>query len=203
MAPYVRRPLVRRNCLHCAASFDGRPNTKYCSRVCRERAQYAMAARVPCTMCGGPTGWKIGAVPEATHNACRSEVWDHGTDKGYRQMGCRCELCTVWNRRNAAEYRARRKAEGRPIRSFGHSGPWIAPQVRLAVFERDGWLCQLCMEPVDRDAAPNGDRYPSLDHIVPQSKGGTHLASNLRTAHRWCNSVRGAEDYHSDLFQEA
>ncbi|RTL65918.1 MAG: hypothetical protein EKK42_20445 [Pseudonocardiaceae bacterium] len=34
--------------------------------------------------------------------------------------------------------------------------------------------------------------YASLDHIVPQSCGGTHDENNLRTAHHICNSLRNA-----------
>ena len=65
---------------------------------------------------------------------------------------------------------------------------------RLAIYERDGWNCQICGEPTDPDADPvGGDWYPTLDHIVPQSHMlfPDHSDANLRTAHRWCNTVRG------------
>ena len=79
------------------------------------------------------------------------------------------------------------------------------PRFRYAIYRRDAWTCQLCFEPVDRD--PCGDDYnpwsPSLDHIIPRSHGGADSWENLRLAHAWCNSVRGAEDYHPDLFEEA
>ena len=61
---------------------------------------------------------------------------------------------------------------------------------RLAIFDRDGWTCQLCLHPVSQDADPNGDEGASLDHIVPQSEGGLHEPANLRLAHRWCNTMR-------------
>lgn len=82
----------------------------------------------------------------------------------------------------------------------------IKPTERVAIYERDGWTCQLCREPVDPELMiinPCDDWAPSLDHVIPQSKGGSHDADNLRLAHRWCNAVRGAEDYHSDLFAVA
>jgi 5-methylcytosine-specific restriction endonuclease McrA len=31
----------------------------------------------------------------------------------------------------------------------------------------------------------------SLDHLVPVSKGGAHIATNLRLAHLQCNIRRG------------
>jgi 5-methylcytosine-specific restriction endonuclease McrA len=32
---------------------------------------------------------------------------------------------------------------------------------------------------------------PTIDHIVPLSKGGTHEPINCRTAHFLCNSTKG------------
>jgi 5-methylcytosine-specific restriction endonuclease McrA len=75
---------------------------------------------------------------------------------------------------------------------------------RNDIFERDGWICKLCDSPVDltdfrtvpgadgREAFVAGPLYPSVDHIVPQSLGGSHEDHNLRTAHFGCNSERGA-----------
>jgi len=63
---------------------------------------------------------------------------------------------------------------------------------RRKIYERDGWACQLCGEPVDRTGL---DMYlrPSLDHIVPLSKGGTHTRANAQCAHWICNSLKGAK----------
>lgn len=69
---------------------------------------------------------------------------------------------------------------------------WIDPKMRHELYERDSWSCAICALPVDRGAHWNDDMAPSLDHIRPRSFGGTHDAGNLRTAHRRCNSVRGA-----------
>lgn len=200
--PGGRRPKVDARCRHCDASFSARGGVKYCSARCRDDSKWLAHARVPCAICGGPTGWKSGAVDTATHNACRRGAWEHGTSKGYRVMRCRCAECRLWMRVEAKAYRDRRKAAGNPVNPHSHSGPWINPKVRAAVYERDAWTCMLCSEPVQPDADPQSDWYPSLDHIVPQSLGGGHDAQNLRTAHRWCNSIRGAKDYHADLFME-
>lgn len=76
--------------------------------------------------------------------------------------------------------------------SANGKGTWIMPKRRLALYERDGWVCGICDLPVDRDAHYLDDMAPSLDHIVPRSMGGGHESENLRTAHRVCNSRRGA-----------
>jgi len=56
------------------------------------------------------------------------------------------------------------------------------------VFERDGGICQLCGLPIVPDAEILW--HGSLDHIKPQSNGGTDDVENLRLAHVICNSIR-------------
>lgn len=70
---------------------------------------------------------------------------------------------------------------------------WIAPADRVAIYERDGWTCQLCGKPVDLAVHHLHRDAPSLDHVEPQSLAliPNHDPSNLRTAHRGCNSARG------------
>jgi 5-methylcytosine-specific restriction endonuclease McrA len=65
----------------------------------------------------------------------------------------------------------------------------------IALMERDGGICQLCGLRCDLDdyvlnedgTFIAGDYYPSVDHIVPISKGGLHSWKNVRLAHRKCN----------------
>lgn len=77
---------------------------------------------------------------------------------------------------------------------------WISDNVRYSIYSRDRWLCQLCMEPVDPSLAGTWDDWaPSLDHVVCRSwtEQPDNSPGNLRLAHRWCNSVRGNESYHT------
>lgn len=59
------------------------------------------------------------------------------------------------------------------------------------VYARDNGICQICGKPTDY-AARKGKRvssfYPSVDHIVPLSKGGSHTWENVQLAHIGCNS---------------
>lgn len=70
--------------------------------------------------------------------------------------------------------------------------PWIHPAKRLRIYERDGWVCRLCDLPVPRWLL--GDKRdplaPTLDHVVPRSRGGGHEEWNLQLAHRRCNSAK-------------
>lgn len=58
--------------------------------------------------------------------------------------------------------------------------------------DQQGWVCEWCNEPVDRDAERVADR-PSLDHIIPISRGGTNDLPNLHMLHFRCNAEKGAK----------
>lgn len=75
--------------------------------------------------------------------------------------------------------------------------PKFSRQFRLAIYERDGWTCQLCGDPVDWTLDPFDPWAATLDHIVCQAwtDEPDHSPSNLRLAHRWCNSLRGDESH--------
>lgn len=188
------------SCHQCGEKFEAKTSRRmYCSDLCKNKG----SSRVTCRYCSQPMyrGSGTAADGKAAHNSCRATAEiEHGTRKGYQVGKCRCAECVQWNRDQVKSYRLQRKAEGRPIRVGGGSGPWINPKVRAAVFERDNWTCRLCGEVLDRDADSQSDWFPSLDHILPQSLGGSHTLENLRAAHRWCNSIRGAKDFHQELF---
>jgi hypothetical protein len=65
------------------------------------------------------------------------------------------------------------------------------PFKRSDVFERDGWICQLCHEPVDPEIKHPARRSVSLDHIIPLARGGDHVYENAQTAHLSCNQEKG------------
>lgn len=62
-----------------------------------------------------------------------------------------------------------------------------------AIFMRDHHVCHLCGERVNISDAPNisGSLAPSIDHLIPVSKGGSDHPSNLKTSHLSCNKSRG------------
>jgi 5-methylcytosine-specific restriction endonuclease McrA len=59
--------------------------------------------------------------------------------------------------------------------------------------ERDGCRCWICDEPIDLALDPGDARARSLDHIHPWSLRGSNDLSNLRLAHRDCNTARDRE----------
>ena len=68
------------------------------------------------------------------------------------------------------------------------------------VFERDGWVCQLCGDPVDPTLRYPNDQCASIDHIIPLSKGGDHSYANTQLAHALCNSLKGNRESGSMIF---
>jgi hypothetical protein len=63
---------------------------------------------------------------------------------------------------------------------------------RVKVFLNDKGICQLCKLPL------NSYEDLSVDHKIPVRWGGSHELSNLQTAHKQCNQIRGANpmDYY-------
>ena len=60
-----------------------------------------------------------------------------------------------------------------------------------AVRQRDRDICQICGNPIDIKDIKNGHirrLYPTVDHIIPLSKGGSHTWDNVQLAHMCCNA---------------
>lgn len=67
-------------------------------------------------------------------------------------------------------------------------GGWIKPYKRLAIYLRDGMACAYCGAKVEDGASL------SLDHLLPQSYGGSNGEGNLVTCCLLCNAKRGNMD---------
>lgn len=58
----------------------------------------------------------------------------------------------------------------------------IPDHLRWEVWERDNFTCLQC----------GVRRYLSIDHIIPEARGGETTLENLQTLCRRCNSAKGA-----------
>lgn len=63
---------------------------------------------------------------------------------------------------------------------------------RKEIFDRDGWVCQLCNEPVGKGYSYPHARCATIDHIKPIARGGKHTRANCQLAHFSCNCSKGA-----------
>ena len=66
------------------------------------------------------------------------------------------------------------------------------------LYARDNGICYLCGRTCDWSDGQTidgqfiaGGTYPSIDHVKPVSKGGTHTWNNIKLACRHCNTVKG------------
>lgn len=66
------------------------------------------------------------------------------------------------------------------------------------LYSRDGGVCYICGKQCDWSDGETvngtfiaGDNYPSIDHVKPVAKGGTHTWDNIKLACRHCNTLKG------------
>lgn len=115
------------------------------------------------------------------------------------------EKVRVRNAASRARHLDREAATGRAWRIANR--PHLAAKVRrrralkkglptekyrdLEIFERDGWICQLCQCPVDAALRHPDPMSASIDHRIPISAGVEFGASdtpeNVQLAHLVCN----------------
>ena len=67
---------------------------------------------------------------------------------------------------------------------------------------RDGKRCHICRRLIDIGLSGSHRNGPTIEHILPVSKGGTNEPGNLALAHRSCNVSRGNRG-HSQLLLTA
>lgn len=108
---------------------------------------------------------------------------------GHRTKFCSSE-CRVKYHNSRREHYAKRRE-------------WITERTKdnditlEKLYERDGGRCYICGRECEWDDAKvingvfiAGDRYPSVEHVVPLSKGGEHSWENVRLACRRCNYLK-------------
>lgn len=137
-----------------------------------------------------------------------------GSLRGYRK-GCRCEPCRAAKAASTAKYaeanraRARQWYEENPEVGKERARKWGQEnRSKYLNHRRTGYAkrtkgirqrgidyealwtgsCGICSEPMER-SLPRGTRLsPTIDHIIPLSKGGDHVPENLQWAHMACNA---------------
>lgn len=178
------RAVHSRVCEFCSEPFETKDSrTRFCSAFCGY---------------GGTYGWsKSKDVVLRTSAKKPTPVWrGHVVPSSQGFSAGRCEECgerfVREGRTSYCSARCRDRASNRRQRLA--RGKFVVPdRVRREIYERDGWVCQLCETPVDVGLPVEHVLSATLDHIVPQSHQlvPDHSPSNLRLAHRICNSLRG------------
>lgn len=101
----------------------------------------------------------------------------------------------AWRRANPwwtllSNWRRRRREFGLPLNVVENVDPRV-------VFERDGNVCQLCMQPVDMSCAFPDPMAPTIDHVKPVSEADSeHSYANTQLAHHVCNQRKNDAQTH-------
>jgi len=152
-------------CPQCGATFEAQfAQRRFCSNDCLQLRHHPAkpVAERQCPVCA--TAFMVAGNHQRKFCSKRCKDWD--------------EARQPYTKAYNAEYRARKRTQ---------SVERVKPEL---VLERDGHICQLCFEPVDLTVGPRHRLAPSLDHIVPISKGGAHSYANIQLAHIGCNAKK-------------
>lgn len=70
------------------------------------------------------------------------------------------------------------------------------------LIQRDNNICYLCGEECDsndytyvNDHFCMGKKYPTIEHLIPMSRGGTNTWDNVKLAHNSCNATKGVRKH--------
>jgi 5-methylcytosine-specific restriction endonuclease McrA len=69
-------------------------------------------------------------------------------------------------------------------------GAFVETVTLVDLKRRDGDTCSLCGDAIEWDEPWPHPKSPSIDHVIPLSRGGIHAASNLKLAHLGCNCAK-------------
>lgn len=155
-------------CPYCAAPM-GNPRRKQCGKPECKRAFNAERARAWHRNYTETTGERYGR---------RYREWERDYLKRRR------ETLGHW-RKLYPKAAALADARRRMLVKQADRGERFAP---LDVYERDGWTCGVCRLEVDPGLPWPHPMSTSVDHILPLSRGGTHVLTNVQCAHLSCNS---------------
>ncbi len=112
-----------------------------------------------------------------------------------------CDDCREKHKRKSQRQIERRKEHKRRTRI----GKTFDRGITLEkLYDRDQGICYLCNRTCDwgdfqkiNGAFVVGGSYPTVEHLIPLCKGGTHTWNNIKLACHSCNSKKGRRSYES------
>lgn len=158
-------------CEYCGEKFQSATKKKYCSDKCRRNKQFVSEVK-KCKYCGELFKTQFKKSKIYCSNICSRKM-----KKIYSKLsnGKRAELLKI-------------------------NGQIDSDITLRKLYKKENGICAICGGKCDYkdyklDDYKNfiiGNQYPSIDHIIPISKGGTHTWQNIQLAHRICNSYKGS-----------
>ena len=175
----------RRICEICGAGYRTRDRRiRTCGRVCgrvlmqaSRPGDYRRAYFGLCSICHKPysnRNMKLGKYSICKESECKRE---HNRLRGLINYQLHAD-------------RFKTTAQNRRTRQ---AGVFVESISTKKIGVRDGWHCYLCDLPIDPSLKNRNPLMPSLDHVIPISKGGLHSKSNVRITHYRCNLEKNAK----------
>lgn len=202
-----RQVIMKNICKYCGLEYEAKTKrSMYCSKQCsrsadrdNKRIKYVGKREQSCVICGAN-------LPKYKTRYCSRECLIKGGQirKGKVQTTRKiiryCVVCgkefETWKGRKitcSVECSRKKKNIDRQ-----YKGIVIDSDITLKkLAERDHNQCQICGFFVNWNDYSFKDQfmicgnlYPSVDHVIPISKGGLHSWNNVQLAHRICNSKK-------------
>jgi predicted nucleic acid-binding Zn ribbon protein len=180
---------LEKECKQCGARFLPKEKGRvFCCLECRKNWFFEKNLK-NCLICGTP-------FSSRKKTYCSRACADLAAQRDPNGSGKACLHCgkSFFSVKQNAAYCSDecRISSNKTLRNFKHRGAKTKEKISIfAIAARDGWKCSICGRPINKDLDRNSKWAATIDHIVPLSKGGKHNWSNVRLAHRSCNSKKG------------
>ena len=212
--------MTQRTCVECGVSIESTARKKFCSDLCnwrtkdrrkkesgyykkpevrsRRNRQYRERYQKAIQEGRHPAEHKLRkSIPKWNLNCfhCGDALDNPNAVRKYCSEECLVSARRVRkrvNRKNWADYELRNQHNTHKRRAIQYGVEYELID-KNKIYERDGWICGICSDVVDRSLQFPHPLSASLDHIVPMSLGGPHIATNTQCSHLECNLRKGVE----------
>lgn len=194
-----KQPKKKVNCKYCNTLYEKIGRSNYCSDICKEK-QYEKDKnkgrkirlyKIYCKCCGNKTWSKNNKIYcsyycKERHRSTRR--------KNLKRRLKKCKICNSWHSKRGVYCSVKCGKKAHKHRSSERmilarkNGQFDADIDIYKLIERDGGRCYLCGDDVLFLYNFNHPKYPTIEHVVPISKGGTHSWDNVMVACRDCNT---------------
>lgn len=195
---------VLRPCAVCGSKFSSKLSVaKYCSSKCRYRSRYLPGGTyyenpIKCAECGAKTPRFSKSVEGKTRCVkCRQASRRLAEKNRPKPLTWTCQNCGRERTRPPTRGQVPRycSTSCEQIAAFHRrrsrlANAFVEDVNRLEVFMADGYTCYLCGKKTDPRKSYPHPKSPTIDHVIPISKGGLHERANCRTACARCNSAK-------------